>query len=733
MADRVGQRLGNYQLIRLLGEGGFAEVYLGEHIHLGTQAAIKVLYTQLISDDVGKFRTEARTIARLIHPHIVRVLDFGVEEKTPFLVMDYAPNGTLRQRHPKGTLLPLDTILDYVKQVAEALQYAHDEKLIHRDIKPENMLLGRRNEILLSDFGIALVAQSSRYQSAQKMAGTMAYMAPEQIQGHPRTASDQYSLGIVVYEWLSGDRPFHGSLTELVGQHLTVPPPSFQEKVPTISPLIEQVVLKALAKDPKQRFASVSEFAIALEQACQVALSHPVTPTSETAMSSQSLPPTENIAAISPSQLSRPTEAPTPQNQSLQSTTVVSPQSQSRQLRDIPIPPDQASRPTVVVTPTGAPAVSTPSVREPVPFASQPPKRRLSRRTVVVGLAGITGLVMVGSVVTWLAHPQKPQKTSPMSSTTSTSHHSTSLSQGTLLYTYTGHGNSWVVSIAWSPDSKRIASGSFDGTVQVWDAVNGGNVFTYRGHKGYVSAVAWSPDGTRIASGGGDQTVQVWDATTGNPIFTFQGFLKDNNGGVDSIAWSPDSKRIASGSSSKVVKVWDAADGGHVYIYFNHFAAVFSVEWSPDGQRIASGGNDNRVQIWDAADGGHSFIYRGHSASVNAVAWSPDGTRIASGSTDQTVQVWDAADGGHVYIYRGPFIEMHAVAWSPDGKHIAAGCIDVSTFASGALQVWNAADGSNVVTYGDHSKAVNAVAWSHDSKRIASGSLNGTVQVWQAV
>src|SRR5947199_2120768 len=222
MSDRIGQRLGNYQLLRYLGEGGFAEVYLGEHIHLGTQAAIKVLHTQLTSDDVDKFRIEARTIARLIHPHIVRVLEFGVEGKTPFLVMDYAPHGTLRQRHPKGVTLPLPTIVSYVKQVAEALQYAHDEKVIHRDIKPENMLLGRRNDILLSDFGIALVAQSSRYQSTQDMAGTMAYMSPEQIQGKPRPASDQYSLGIVVYEWLRGRRPFHGSVRELVGQHLTI-------------------------------------------------------------------------------------------------------------------------------------------------------------------------------------------------------------------------------------------------------------------------------------------------------------------------------------------------------------------------------------------------------------------------------------------------------------------------------------------------------------------------------
>src|SRR5436305_1153109 len=205
MTDQIGQQFGNDQLTRLLGEGGFAQVYLGEHIHLGTQAAIKVLHTQLTSDDVDKFRTEARIIARLIHPHIVRVLEFGVEGKTPFLVMDYAPHGTLRQRHHKGTGVPLDTIVSYVKQIADALQYAHDKKLIHRDIKQENMLLVRLNEVLLSDFGLAIITQSSYSQQVQDSAGTIAYMAPEHIQGHPCPASDQYALGVVVYEWLSGD------------------------------------------------------------------------------------------------------------------------------------------------------------------------------------------------------------------------------------------------------------------------------------------------------------------------------------------------------------------------------------------------------------------------------------------------------------------------------------------------------------------------------------------------
>src|SRR5438067_2401518 len=126
MADRVGQQLGNYRLIRLLGQGGFAEVYLGEHIYLKTQVAIKLLQMQLANEDIEGFLKEARTVASLVHPHIVRVIDFGIEGETPFLVMDYAPNGTLRQRYPKGARLPLDTVVSYVKQVASALQYAHN-------------------------------------------------------------------------------------------------------------------------------------------------------------------------------------------------------------------------------------------------------------------------------------------------------------------------------------------------------------------------------------------------------------------------------------------------------------------------------------------------------------------------------------------------------------------------------------------------------------------------------
>ena len=210
MADRAGQQLGHYRLIRQLGRGGFADVYLGEHLYLNTTVAIKVLQTHLAENDLPDFIKEARTIASLSHPHIIRVLDFGLEDEVPYLVMEYAPNGTLRQRYPKGTRLPVAIILPFVRQVAEALAYAHQRRLIHRDVKPENMLLGSNMDVLLSDFGIALITQTTRDQSRHDVVGTAAYMSPEQLQGRPQPASDQYALGIVVYEWLAGDLPFRG-------------------------------------------------------------------------------------------------------------------------------------------------------------------------------------------------------------------------------------------------------------------------------------------------------------------------------------------------------------------------------------------------------------------------------------------------------------------------------------------------------------------------------------------
>ncbi len=219
------------------------------------------------------------------------MLDFNIEEDTPYLVLDYAPNGTLRHSHPKGSLLQLPTIIVYVKQVASALQYAHNIKIVHRDVKPENILVGRGNEVLLSDFGIAVITQSSRYAGTMDTAGTISYMAPEQIQGHPQPASDQYALGIITYEWLCGKRPFNGTFTEIAAMHSAVQPPLLSNFI-QISPQVEQVMLKVLAKEPSQRFINVEEFATALEEASKKATSFHATSTNTYSSTAMTLPST---------------------------------------------------------------------------------------------------------------------------------------------------------------------------------------------------------------------------------------------------------------------------------------------------------------------------------------------------------------------------------------------------------------------------------------------------------
>jgi serine/threonine protein kinase len=275
MIDSVGLKLGNYRLVRMVGHGGFADVYLAEHVYLKTEAAIKMLHARLPSKLLQNFLVEARNHAQLHHPNIVQVLDFGIEDNIPFLVMNYAHRGTLRQRHPTGSILEPATIVFYVKQVASALHYAHNRHIIHRDIKPENMLLSHEGIIMLSDFGIAIALRNFQNMSkptvlsvGTMIAGTTTYMAPEQFSGTPYYTSDQYALAAVVYEWFCGTPPFSGSDFQVAIKHMYRQPMPMRELMPALAPAIDRVVMKALEKNPQQRFATIQHFADALEAAC---------------------------------------------------------------------------------------------------------------------------------------------------------------------------------------------------------------------------------------------------------------------------------------------------------------------------------------------------------------------------------------------------------------------------------------------------------------------------------
>lgn len=756
MADRVGEQFGKYRLERLLGHGGFADVYLGEHIYLNSQAAIKILHARVEGDDTTGFLNEARTVANLQHPHIVRVLDFDVTTQgDPFLVMEYAPNGSLRRRFARGTRLPLDMIVSYAKQVASALQYAHNQKLIHCDIKPENMLLSSNNEILLSDFGIAVIAHTSRSHNMQEISGTAAYMAPEQLQGRASPASDQYALGIVVYEWLTGSYPFHGTLTEIVTQHMMVPPRPLREILPAVPDEVEQVVSMALAKDPAKRFARIEAFANALEQASRPFIMQPsndatfIVPGSTPSGTIGTLP-TQIAAITGPTIMSSNPNIVS--NPSLPSYPTVTPPSNPMVMAQMVPPAVEPEHTMKVAEPTEYAAL----VRNGEEKKQSP---LVSRRGLLIGVVGIVTIGASGTIFALAEktnifphpaptkttdHQLTPQPTSPTAPATKIAQSPTTQPTATqqptpsptptrqpttppppTVHTYfTYPGPSQMYTVAWSPDGTMIATAGKGSTVEILNALSGTPLFSLNTGASTVYSVAWSPDTQRIVTGQVDGSIQIWDAGNGSNLANWP----TQSGQINSVAWSPNGNYIASGNGDKTAKVWDTG-GNLITNYTGHIHYVNSVAWSPDSSTVVSGGGDATAQVWSATSGTPIATYRGHSDIVVALSWSPTpgSTHIASASNDTTVQIWDANTGQNYRVYRGHSSVVNAVAWSPDSSRIASGSRD------NTVQEWNAASGQTLLTYTGHVAPVESVTWSSNSPRIASASDDGTVKVWQAI
>src|SRR5216684_1682790 len=266
---RKGERIGRYEIVNTLDQARFKDRYLGQQIPLHMPVIIEVFRPPLIDALKQNFLDRAQILMKLKHPHILRLRDAGVRNRYPFLVIDAASYLTLRQVYLPGSIQPLAELLPHLKQIAAALQYAHQQQVLHGDIQPENVLLDGNNNVLLWGFTFEAVMQNLEhlnYQLAGMMPETVAYTAPEQIRGKAEPASDQYSLAILIYELLCGDVPFTGSSIEVAHQQMHALPPSLRQRVPAISAGVERAIMKALAEDPGQRFSDIQTFINTLEQ-----------------------------------------------------------------------------------------------------------------------------------------------------------------------------------------------------------------------------------------------------------------------------------------------------------------------------------------------------------------------------------------------------------------------------------------------------------------------------------
>jgi WD40 repeat protein len=287
------------------------------------------------------------------------------------------------------------------------------------------------------------------------------------------------------------------------------------------------------------------------------------------------------------------------------------------------------------------------------------------------------------------------------------------------LYTLSGH-SSWVTTVAISPDSQTLASGSMDDKIKLWNLQSGELIQTLTGHTKVINCLAFTPNGQTLVSGSDDITLRFWQVTSGKVLRSERAHTRD----VTAVAISPQGDLLASGSEDRTVHLWKLSGGEPIRTLSGIAGMVRSVAISPDGKTVASGGLDNQIKLWNVANGELLRTLSGHLNSINSVAISPDGKTLVSGSKDKTVKIWDFHTGQVRRTLSGHLDAVNSVAMSPDNKVLASGSSDKT------IKLWNLETGELLATLAEHTNPVSAIAISHDGKLLASASWDNTIKVW---
>lgn len=724
-----------WMLERKLGEGGFGEVWLGRHQTLKDRRVFKFCFR---ADRVRPLRREV-TLFRILkerigeHPNIVRVHDVFLDVPPYYLVLDYVEGGDLRSWcEGQGGVekIPMATRLEIVAQVADALQAAHDAGVIHRDVKPSNILIHAQRSTQnsepiakLTDFGIGQVVSQEALAGLTKLGftqtmmspgssshtGTQMYMAPELMAGKPATTrSDIYSLGVVLYQILMGD--FSKPVTMDWAKRVA-------------DPLLKEDLERCFSGDPENRFGGAGQLAKQLrklvERRADCERNEAALAARERAAYRRGVIRTASLAAVIVAFVLGLALIAWYQSQKAKATASWANNERARAEKE----KAEARHLLYVANMNLAQQAweqnNIGRVRQLLEETQELPDRgfewfywqrqtHLALTTFRGHLAGVTSVAF------------SPDSQRIVTGSLDQTAKVWEIASGRELFTLTGHGDV-ILSVAFSPDGLRIVTGSDDQTAKVWDAANGKELFMLKGHNYGISSVAFSADGQRIVTGSDDKTAKVWEADSGKELLTLRGHTNR----ISSVAFSPDGQRIVSGSRDKAAKVWDAANGKELFTLKGHSDLIRSVAFSPNGQQIVTGSGDKTAKIWEAASGKELLTLKGHSHFIWSVAFSPDGQRIVTGSEDQTAKVWDAANGKELYTLKGHSDPIRAVTFSPDSQRIVTGSGDDTA------KVWETASSNDVLSLKGHSDLIRSVAFSPDGRRIVTGSFDQTAKVWE--
>jgi serine/threonine protein kinase len=688
-------KIGSYTLITKIGSGGFGVVWLAEKRTTITTTRFALKLARHEDVDIEVFKQEAAIWAQVSgHPNVLPIIEADIYDGQIVIVSEYAPGGSLHewlQKHG-GHAPSVETAIEMTREILDGLEHLHEQKIIHRDLKPENILLQRETP-RLADFGIARVIKTDSYSKA--ITGTFAYMAPEAFDGKRNEQTDVWSVGVILYQMLAGHLPYgQQDIVSLVGAILSRDPPSLPDSVPES---LRSVVRRALQRNPAERYQSAAEMRRDLR-----AVSHEIW----RAQQSEPVPDASlnpEIKEHKPPLVSVPV-GPAPGTQASLPTPDIEPTS----------PTALTSEVQTIMLPT---AQTTGTTSAPPLDAGAERSRSgwLARRNIVTGAAIIIAVVLIAWMIALIMRPQSTA-TEQQANTASKSEQPVSFN---LKQTLIGHSDS-VIPVAFSPDSKTLASGSMDKTIKLWDTQSGKLRQTLTGHNNGVHALAFSPDGRTFASGSDDKTIKLWNAQTGALAQTLAG----SNSAVHTIAFSPDGKQLASGSTDKTVKLWDTQTSEIKQLLTGHSDVVKTVAFSPDGKQLASGSDDKTIKLWDTQTGALRQTLTGHSNGIHAVAFAPDGKTLASASIDKTIKFWDAQTGALKQTLAGHTNGIHALAFLPNGKTLVSGSNDKT------IKLWDTQTGALRQTLTGHSDSVMSVEFSPDGKQLASGSDDKTIKLW---
>jgi WD40 repeat protein/serine/threonine protein kinase len=735
-----GPSFGEYQLLAKIAQGGMGVVYRAFHRKLRRTVALKmILAGRLASEsDVRRFYLEAEAAAGLDHPGIVPLYEAGEQDGQHFLAMAFVEGGSLHRRLKDGPLAPREAA-GLVKQIAEALAYAHGRGVIHRDLKPGNILLDQDGQPRISDFGLAkLAADDSHLTVTGQVLGTPSYMPPEQAEGRSENvgpSADIYSLGAVLYCLLTGRPPFQAASTlETLAQVKQREPVSPRQLNSAVDRDLETICLKCLQKEPRKRYASAADLALDLGHflAGEPIQARPVGPVEKIVRWCRRNPVVACLISTAAASLLAgfigvvhyAVQARQSAAQAARDAEEARRQrfasDQRRYVAEINLAQRdwQDGNLTAALGRLDDEELYQSADRDLRGF-----EWYLLRRFCQLELRCWRGHTLPVMNIA-LSVDGKTLAAAAIDETQPGSGEVTlwDVAGGRELHRFPAAG---VLTVALSPDGQQLAWAGLDRLIHIWDLTSQREVLALPGHPGRITRVLYAPVGRLLASlGFSDKQVHLWDLSSGKEA----GLLKGHQASVTCGAFAADGRRFASGDERGQMLIWDVAGRRPLHVLNAHVGIVLDVAFGPGhGQWIASAGMDHTAKLWDAATGQERATVRGHAHSVQCVAFTPAGDVLATAdSSDGGIRLWRVPEGTELLQLRGHTKEVLRLLFHPNQRILISGSMDRT------IRFWDATAGTEPMLLGRHPASIVAVCSSRENGRLASVDAENACCVWDA-